>query len=185
MARLSYVVRRMHCPHCDCGSEALVRRDCSTMPRCDRCGGALMRAAARAPSSPTVVDDTLWGGPRFIENLGPTPVFVATKSAYRALLAAHGMHQQVRHVPVPGTDKSPMTTSWDVGSAPGHDPRPFCMLSPPEQRVRREEAAARLGMSIDTLEKLAVIDLAVSHTVAHIASAPTSACEFIPDGNAS
>lgn len=181
MARLSYVVRKMYCEPCDRVSEELVSRDGGPDRPCHTCGTALVRAATLDPPSVTVIDDVLWGGPRWIENLGPTPVWCETKSGYKAELVARGMRQQVRHVPVPGTDKSPMTTSWDIGSAPGHDPRPFCMLSPDEQRVRRAEAAERLACSVDDLDRLAVIDPTVQAFVQRADSAPTSCCEFTPD----
>jgi hypothetical protein len=174
----------MVCPRCQQTSDVLVTRQGTgtdgLSPVC-ACGARLVCAATQQPTSPTVIDDVLWGGPRFVENLDSTPVWVETKSQYRAELAARGFHQQVRHVPVPGTDKSPMTTSWDVGSAPGHDPRPFCMLTPEEQRVRRAEAAVRLNLSVETLEQLSIIDLAVEQFIARAPSIPAPACEFVAD----
>lgn len=120
---------------------------------CPICGGPAERWIA-TPSSPTVQDDGLWGGAQLVHNIGPEPIFVRTKSEYRALLAAHGLRQKVRHVPMPGTDKSPVTQTWDIGLPPGVDPRPYCMLRPEEQAVRRADAAARLGFTVDELEAI-------------------------------
>ena len=50
------------------------------------------------------------------ENLGPEPVTLYSRSELRRELKARGLEEMVRHVPVPGTDKSPHTTSWDVPS---------------------------------------------------------------------
>jgi|HubBroStandDraft_2_1064218.scaffolds.fasta_scaffold75760_2 hypothetical protein len=134
---------------CDtCGHTSGLAENGQPWP-CPTCGGATHRPDPMSPKSPTVLGDTLWGGPRFIENLAPEPIWCETKSDYRALCAAHGMENRVKHVPVPGTDKSPVTQSWDIG--PAHDPRPFALLSPDEQKIRREEAAIRLGFTVDQL----------------------------------
>lgn len=55
--------------------------------------------------------DDIPGG-RTYENLGPDPVTVYSKSELRRELKARGLVEMVRHVPVPGTDTSPHTTSW-------------------------------------------------------------------------
>lgn len=57
------------------------------------------------------VDDTFIGG-RWVENLGHEPVFVESRSHLQRELKARGLVEFVRHVPVPGSDKSPHTTSW-------------------------------------------------------------------------
>ncbi len=41
--------------------------------------------------------------------------FTSKKERTRAL-AANGLEEQIRHVTVPGTDKSPYTTDWSKGS---------------------------------------------------------------------
>jgi hypothetical protein len=133
-----------------CGPSSDLAPDRQPFP-CPTCGGPTHRPDPTAPSSPTVLGDTLWGGPRYIENLAPEPIWCETKSDYRALCATHGMENRVKHVPVPGTDKSPVTQSWDLGPPPGVDPRPFALLSPAEQTIRREEEAARLGFTVEQL----------------------------------
>jgi hypothetical protein len=122
--------------------------------RCSDCGQLGHRPDPIGPTSPTVYGDTLWGGPRWVENLDTQPVWIETKSQYRAECAARGFENRVHHVPVPGTDKSPVTVTWDIGSAPGHDPRPMAALSPAEQKVRREEASVRLGLTVSELEAI-------------------------------
>ena len=59
-----------------------------------------------------VIDDQITGGARMFENLGPTPVYIETKSQLRHELAARGLREHVRHVGVPGSDKSHETTRW-------------------------------------------------------------------------
>lgn len=46
------------------------------------------------------------------ENGLPHPVRIRSWSQYRRLMKQHGCEPAVRHVGVPGTDKSPHTTSW-------------------------------------------------------------------------
>ena len=47
-----------------------------------------------------------------LENLGHEKVTVYSRSELRRELKARGLVEMVRHVPVPGSDKSPHTTSW-------------------------------------------------------------------------
>lgn len=88
----------------------------------------------------------------WIENLGPKPVKVYSETERRMIMKKRGLVEFVRHTGVPGSDKSPHTTNWDVGR-PG-DSRPFCMLSQEEQIERRREAAERFGLSVDELDRL-------------------------------
>ena len=87
------------CEHC--GHEIHV----SEWPFCphgfpERAGGAAM------------IDDSIAGGPRFFENLGPQLVWIESKSQLRDEMRARGLRSTVRHVGVPGTDKSPETSRW-------------------------------------------------------------------------
>jgi hypothetical protein len=47
-----------------------------------------------------------------LENLGHEEVTVYSRSELKRELKARGLVEFVRHVPVPGSDKSPHTTSW-------------------------------------------------------------------------
>lgn len=49
-------------------------------------------------------------------NLGQEPIRIRSKAQRRALMAATGRVEFIRHTPVPGTDKSPYTTDWSKGS---------------------------------------------------------------------
>jgi hypothetical protein len=51
-------------------------------------------------------------GGETLENVGPEPVTFYSRSEKRRYLKEHGLVEMVRHVPVPGTDTSPHTTSW-------------------------------------------------------------------------
>jgi hypothetical protein len=64
-----------------------------------------------------------------------------SRSEHRAAMRAHGFENRVRHVPMPDSDKSRQTTSWESGWPKGYDGRPMCMLSPEEQDARRKEWA--------------------------------------------
>lgn len=63
------------------------------------------------PSRLGAQSDDIPGGMK-LENLGHEEVTVYSKSELRRELNARGLVEMVRHVPVPGTDKSPHTTSW-------------------------------------------------------------------------
>lgn len=85
---------------------------------CEKCGQELTLGDwpwcphGRSISGTTgAVDDTFIGG-RIYENLGHEPVFIESRSHLRRELKARGLEEFVRHTPVPGTDKSPHTTSW-------------------------------------------------------------------------
>lgn len=51
-------------------------------------------------------------GGETLENVGPEPVTFYSRSEKRRYLKEHGLVEMVRHVPVPGSDTSPHTTSW-------------------------------------------------------------------------
>jgi hypothetical protein len=55
--------------------------------------------------------DDIPGG-ETLENVGPEPVTFYSRSEKRRYLKEHGLQEFVRHVPVPGSDTSPFTTSW-------------------------------------------------------------------------
>lgn len=56
--------------------------------------------------------DVTWPGGKTFENLAHEPVTFYSKSDYTRYLRQHGIEEFVRHQPVPGSDKSPHTTSW-------------------------------------------------------------------------
>lgn len=49
-------------------------------------------------------------------NLGPEPIHITSHAQRRALMAASGRTEFIRHTPVPGTDRSPYTSDWSKGS---------------------------------------------------------------------
>jgi hypothetical protein len=84
---------------------------------CPNCGGALVIGGwpfcpdhTRGASFNAQHDDIPGG--ETVENLGPEPVTFYSRSEKRRWLKQHGIEEMVRHVPVPGTDASPHTTSW-------------------------------------------------------------------------
>jgi hypothetical protein len=56
--------------------------------------------------------DVTWPGGRTFENLGNEPQTFYSPGELNKYLKAHNLESFVRHQPVPGTDKSPHTTSW-------------------------------------------------------------------------
>jgi hypothetical protein len=53
-----------------------------------------------------------WPGGKTFENMAHEPQTFYSPSEHRAYCRAHRLEPYVRHVPVPGSDKSPHTTSW-------------------------------------------------------------------------
>lgn len=123
--------------------------------KCDECGAELEVGSypfcPHGKGSQMVESDDIPGG-MWIENLGPVPVKVYSHTERLAIMRSRGLNEYVRHMGVPGSDKSPHTTNWDVG--PSKDGRPMAMLTPEEQAERRAEAADRLGLTVDELERL-------------------------------
>lgn len=82
---------------------------------CDVCGKRVRVGdwpfCPHGVSTMKVIPDSIPGG-LVLENLGPQPVKVYSHSERRMLMAKAGLREQVRHVGVPGTDKSPHTSRW-------------------------------------------------------------------------
>jgi hypothetical protein len=74
-------------------------------PPCPECGGETERFYIRGYD---FQGDEFVGG-LTVENLGHEPVKVYSKSELKAECEKRGVEQMVRHVPVPGSDKSPHT----------------------------------------------------------------------------
>jgi len=56
--------------------------------------------------------DVTWPGGKTFENLGDAPQTFYAPSELTRYLKTHRLEPMVRHQPVPGTDRSPHTTSW-------------------------------------------------------------------------
>lgn len=101
-----------HCTQCDWVSDITVKP--YEHPPCPFCHGVTERLWVGKSTS--VTPDEFVGGKTF-ENLGHAPVTVYSRSELRRELRERGLEEYVRHVPVPGTDKSPHTTNWAAPSA--------------------------------------------------------------------
>jgi hypothetical protein len=82
--------------------------------------------------------DSIPGG-MVIENLGHTPVKVYSHTERLKIMRDRGLQERIEHVGMPGSDKSPVTQTWDVGLPPGVDGRLMSQLSPEEQEARHAE----------------------------------------------
>ena len=82
-------------------------------PPCPACGAATERAWS---TSATVRGDDPFIGGVVIENLSHTPVVVHSRAELARETRRRGLEPCVRHVPLPGSDKSPHTTSWAAPS---------------------------------------------------------------------
>jgi len=63
------------------------------------------------PANVGVQPNDIPGG-ETLHNVGPEPVTFYSRSEKRRYLKEHGLVEMVRHVPVPGSDTSPHTSSW-------------------------------------------------------------------------
>lgn len=85
---------------------------------CDRCYQALDSGEHGQGLCPlerrtsNAVESVTWPGGKTFENLANEPQTFYSRSEYRRYLQTHGIEEFVRHVPVPGSDTSPHTTSW-------------------------------------------------------------------------
>lgn len=83
--------------------------------RCEQCQQVLQVGewpyCPHGFATPMLTRDEIPGG-LTIQNLGSEPVTVYSHSERRAIMKARGLEERVRHVPLPGTDKSPHTTRW-------------------------------------------------------------------------
>ncbi len=61
--------------------------------------------------------DITWPGGRTFEHLADTPQTFHSPAELKRYLKQTNQAEFVRHVPVPGSDKSPHTTRWDTISA--------------------------------------------------------------------
>lgn len=91
---------------------------------CDRCyrsaaegdHGVGLCPLEKRRATAAAVEGVTWPGGKTFENLSDTPQTFYSRSEYRAYLKAHRIEEFVRHVPVPGSDKSPHTVSWSAVS---------------------------------------------------------------------
>lgn len=83
---------------------------------CDRCGHDIQIGQwAFCPHEWATIGrgaDVTWPGGKTFENLADEPKTFYSKNEYQKYLREHRIEECVRHVPVPGSDKSPHTTSW-------------------------------------------------------------------------
>lgn len=95
------------CPECAYEAEGLVRagEEHRVCPTCCVFMTPIYKATAR------VIADDIPGG-LVVENLGPTPITVYSKSELRAVAASRGLMHYVQHRPEQGSDKSKFTSRW-------------------------------------------------------------------------
>jgi putative FmdB family regulatory protein len=74
---------------------------------CPDCGAPITRMHRAC----NMIGDEIPGG-QWVENLGPTPIKVHSKSELKWEAQKRGLVQNVRHVGVPGSDRSPHTSRW-------------------------------------------------------------------------
>ena len=94
------------CDRCGVVFEVLARP--GEQPPCKSCGGPTQRIYLGGYG---FIGDEFPGG-KVIENLGPEPVTVHSKSELKREMELRGLVPAVRHVGLPGSDKNPNTSRW-------------------------------------------------------------------------
>lgn len=85
---------------------------------CDRCGAQIQLGEwpfCPHGTSQYGVEAVTWPGGRVFENLGDQPVRCDSPADLKRELKARNLEECVRHMPLPGSDKSPHTTDWSRG----------------------------------------------------------------------
>jgi hypothetical protein len=101
------------CDSCGQEEEDVFAHRRSEVPVCSHCGGTRSTRYGYASRASAVLGDAI----DFVsENAGPTPVRFTSRAERKRHLKEKGLAEFVRHVGVPGTDKSPHTTDWSKGS---------------------------------------------------------------------
>jgi|SRR5262245_27506425 len=136
----TYRATRWTCAPCAVGLDHWAWDDDATVPVCAACGASMVSVRAVVAKAPTVIGDAC---DVVIEHAichpDGTPKRFTSKSEMRREAAARGYMNVVEHKPLPGTDKSKFTTRWATSPPPGYDPRPMALLTPDEQRERRQQ----------------------------------------------
>ena len=94
------------CERCQHYFERIVPVELRNSVTCKHCGHIAGREWRHAPS---MRPDSIPGG-LTLENLGPTPKTFYSRTEIKDEMRARGVEQHVRHVGLPGSDKSPHTT---------------------------------------------------------------------------
>ncbi len=97
-----------HCTSCAWTGEVIAKPH--EHPPCPTCGGTTERYYPIGGRRQVISDEIIGG--KWFENLGPTPVFIESKSHLRRELAARGLTEKVQHVGVRGSDHNPHTSRW-------------------------------------------------------------------------
>lgn len=114
------------CLKCGEESEVYVSSASSPLPPCPKfhkssdeegaipteCTGEL--EVIRRPHRVAVIGDEI---DYIADNLGPHPVRIRSREQRKRLMKEQGLVEVVRHVGVPGSDKSPETTNWGGSSS--------------------------------------------------------------------
>ena len=96
----------LRCRRCGIIGEQFVRLGIPSP--CRACGGATDKIWTRPPA---MIRDSIRGGV-VVENLTPHPKRFYSKTEIRDEMRARGVESRVKHVGLPGSDRSPHTTRW-------------------------------------------------------------------------
>jgi hypothetical protein len=108
--------------------------------------------AQREPVTAAVQTSELWGGPRFVENIAPEPIWVETKEQYFALLNQHGIRMKHQQESRTGPESLPAPVAT-----------PLHLLPPPPVPPMRQEEAHIYGAMTAVLRRYALVETIWCH----------------------
>lgn len=95
----------MGCPSCDLKRiDVIAKMD--EKPPCPACGTPMEHLWT---ATPVMINDSC---DMIVENLASHPLYFDSKTKWRERMKLEGKINKVKHTPVPGSDKSPVTTRW-------------------------------------------------------------------------
>lgn len=109
---MTFKERKLWCDKCKIHAKKLLW-DTDPVPVCGDCGGEMEGFYGQDSKGPAVIGDEMdLMVPHGVCHPDGTPRRFTSKSDLRQALKAAGLQPAVRHVGLPGSDRSPHTTRW-------------------------------------------------------------------------
>jgi len=109
---MTFKERKLWCDKCKIHAKKLLW-DTDPVPVCSTCGGEMEGFYGQDSKGPAVIGDEMdLMVPHGVCYPDGTPRRFTSKSDLRQALKAAGLRPAVRHVGLPGSDKSPHTSRW-------------------------------------------------------------------------
>ena len=98
----------LKCSACDWTQRDHWMRKGDALPACDDCQAPTVRAWLMG-SFPTIIGDEM----HYVDhNMASKPITFTSKAERKRMMKQLGLQEKIRHVGLPGSDKSPITKAW-------------------------------------------------------------------------